>query len=121
MDNDFNWAGDDFNQLNEGSAELIRARREADTQFELYGYVLPYTAKRVIDLSRAVDDALDNAGEAEREAAWAGEGFNRRNKESAGVQLEFDFTKPACDMNMPHFFGEDGAVVECPPNCPGRR
>lgn len=38
--------------------ELDRARREADRLREMYGYVLPYTAKRVIDLERQVQDAL---------------------------------------------------------------
>jgi len=35
--------------------ELDRARQEAETQHELYGCVLPYTVKRVIDLEGEAD------------------------------------------------------------------
>ena len=49
-----------------------------------------------------VADALDNAGQAEREAAWAGAGFSRRNKESAAT---YD-----CE-----FCHDEGGCVECDP------
>ena len=70
---------------------------------------------------QAVYDAMTNALAQMREEGWAGAGFNRRNEESAGVQLEFDFGEyPWHDYNMPHDVRYMPGTGGCPPNCPAR-